>query len=389
VSYNPNILPEVLRTRSLSRRALSERIGVGLDELNSELRRHPEPRQGILSKIARELALPEFVFFMSRAPKLSDVIPDFRSEKPAPSPKARSTTESIQFADTIQGTAKQLDVKGADELPNFEASGRDQIDAFALKVREFFEITLQDHVDAENARVFYNICRKRIEDRGIFVLHESFPEADGSGFCLAHETYPVIVINTKNQTRGRRLFTLIHELAHVLMGQTGISDPFVSHNSVERRCNQFAASFLVPTSYATTLLRGIAPPRTPDLDDVARLSRRLKISQQATVLRLEELQLLRSGSHQQWLVSIRGVGNPDYSERGGGSGGAPAQEKIKLAKYGFHFASAFGGPLRQGRISELDLYRATGLKPKYQRAYFDFAQSFDAADLQDLERGDV
>jgi Zn-dependent peptidase ImmA (M78 family) len=390
VAYNPNILQEVLRARSLSRPALSERLGIGVEELDRELKREPEPRQGILNDIATELALPPFVFYMKVPPPLDDVIPDFRSARPGPTPNAKATTESIQFAAAVQRTAEQLDVPAASKLPTFDVAGRDQIENFALSVRTFFGVSLQDQAAARDAKAFFNYCRKKIEDRGIFVLQDSFPQTDGSGFCLAHPRYPLIVINTKQQTRGRRLFTLIHELAHVLMGQSGISDPFIRKNAIETRCNKFASSFLVPMPYLGLLLKNTAPPADPDIDDVARIARRLKMSQQATIIRLEELRLVRSGSHERWLVAIHNTGNPDYSERGGGgAGGPPPQEKVKLAKYGFHFAASFDAPLRQGRISEINLYRATGLKPKYQREYFDFAKSISNIELENLDLDDV
>jgi Zn-dependent peptidase ImmA (M78 family) len=358
--------------------------------LNRELKREPEPRQGILNDIAAELALPSFVFYMKAPPPLDDVIPDFRSAKPGPTPNARATTESIQFGAAIQRTADQLDVPAVSSLPTFNVAGRDGIEKLALSVRTFFGLSLQDQADARDAKAFFNYCRKKIEDRGIFVLQDSFPETDGSGFCLADPRYPLIVINTKRQTRGRRLFTLIHELAHVLMGQSGISDPFIRMNAIETRCNQFASSFLVPKAYLTLLLKNLTPPADPGIDDVARIARRLKISQQATIIRLEELRLVRSSSHERWLRAIHNTGNPDYSERGGGgAGGPPPQEKVKLAKYGFHFAAAFDAPLRQGRISEINLYRATGLKPKYQREYFEFAKSIDNTELQGLDLDDV
>jgi Zn-dependent peptidase ImmA (M78 family) len=78
----------------------------------------------------------------------------------------------------------------------------------------------------------------------------------------------------------RRLFTLAHELAHVLMGKTGISDPFVRKNAIERRCNRFAGSFLVPKFYASILL-GSSVTQDPDVEDVRWAASKLKISQDA------------------------------------------------------------------------------------------------------------
>jgi Zn-dependent peptidase ImmA (M78 family) len=371
VAYNPNILRDVLRARSLTYSQLSQRLGIKLEDLERELRREPEPKQGILNDIAKELVLPPFVFFMREMPPLHDVIPDFRSETPAPSAKSKATIESIQFAGGIQNAVAELGAPGAANLQHFTATQPGKVEEFALRARDFFNVTLQDQADAKDARAFYIVCRKKIEDKGIFVLPDSFPATDGSGFCLSHPTHPVIVVNTKQQTRGRRLFTLIHELAHVLMRKSGISDPFISQNATERLCNRFAGSFLVPESYVSALLNNVSPVSDPDLEDVAWAARRLKISQQAAVLRLEQLHLFKTGSHDKWKRIIHNLGNPDFSEKGGGAGGPPPQEKVKLAKYGFQFAIAFDDLLREGRISEINLYRSTGLKPKYQRAYFD------------------
>ena len=388
MAYNPNILRDVLRARSLTRSQLSQRLGIQLSELESELRREPEPRQGILNTIAKELALPPFTFFMERPPHLHDVIPDFRSPSPAPSAKSRATIESIQFAEGIQKAVARHRDQDLSNLPHFTATQNAKVDEFALRSRQFFNITLEDQAEAKDARAFYIICRKKIEDKGIFVLHDSFPEADGSGFCLSHPTHPVILVNTKQQTKGRRLFTLIHELAHVLMRKTGISDPFVRVNAVERLCNRFAGAFLVPEAYVGALLGANQPVNEPDLDDVRWASRRLKISQEATVLRLEQLNLYKAGSHDRWKRLIHNVGNPDFSEKGGGAKEPPPQEKVKLAKYGFRFAAAFDDMLRQGLITEINLYRSTGLKPKYQRAYFDYAKSIDSSELRALELDD-
>lgn len=385
MTYNPDILRDALKARSLTQSQLSKRLGIEPLELERELRREPEPTQGLLNDIARELSLPSFVFFMRTTPPLHQVIPDFRSPNPAPTAKARETIQSIQFAEGIQRALAE-DRKGVSNLPRFTATDNNEVDTFALRARQYFNITLEDQAEAKDARAFYNICRKRIEDKGIIVLQDSFPHEDGSGFCLSHTKYPVIVINTKKQTRARRNFTMIHELGHVLMHKSGISDPFVRLNNTERLCNRFAGSFLVPPSYVEALLHS-PPVKDPGLDDVRWAARRLKISQEATVLRLEQLGLYKAGSYDKWKKLIHNA-NPDWSEKKGGGRGPPAQEKVKLAKYGFRFAEAFDRLLRDGHISEINLYRATGLKPQYQQAYFDYAKSITASELRTLELED-
>ncbi|QIG98579.1 MULTISPECIES: ImmA/IrrE family metallo-endopeptidase [unclassified Bradyrhizobium] len=355
-------------------------------ELARELRRDPEPKRDLLRSVARELVLPAFAFYMQRLPALEESIPDFRSLIPEPGPKSRETVEAIKLAEGIQKSLIQFEASAVTGLPAFTAETDEDIDRFALKARAHFSITLEDQQETRDARTFYVLVRRKIEEKGVVVLQDSFPREDGSGFCLAHRTHPLILINTKQQTRARRLFTLAHELAHVLMGMSGISDPFVRRNAIERRCNRFAGSFLVPQAYVPSLL-GVPVTRDPDLDDVRWAARKLKVSQEATVLRLEQLKIYKNGSHSKWLALVHND-NPDYSEKGGGGKQPPAQEKVKLAKYGFTFARAFRQFLEHGIISEIDLYRASGLKPKYQKSYFEYVNSLSANELRNLELDD-
>jgi len=388
VAYNPQILNAALRARSLSKDALSQRLSIGVGELEGELSREPEPSQSFLNDVARELALPSFVFFMERLPPLNDVIVDFRSDVPGPAPRSRAATESLQFASAVQRLAVAAVAEGTSGLPTFGVTTVAAIDKFADQVRADFGPSIDAQIEAADARTFYTLCRYAIEARGVFVLHDSFPDTDGSGYCLAHDKHPVIVINTFKQNRGRQLFTLVHELGHVLMHKTGVSDPFVRKNAIEQRCNRFAGSFLLPKEKIGTLLRGLSVPSDPDLDDVKRVARRLKVSQQAAVLRLEEAGVFKTGSYAKWIAAVRAA-NPDFvKEGGGGGGGPPPQEKVKLAKYGFRFASAFDAPVRRGQITDIALYRASGLKPKFRASYFSYAQSLTPQELPSLELDD-
>jgi Zn-dependent peptidase ImmA (M78 family)/transcriptional regulator with XRE-family HTH domain len=384
VAYNPKILQEALHARRLTPAQLSRRLGIDPSELSRELRRDPEPSQDLLKALARELVLPPFVFYMKHLPRLGEGITDFRSQTPEPTPKARETIEAIKLAEGIQKSIIELGAPGASGLPKFTATTDKDVDRFALTVRQYFAITLDDQKASKDAKAFYVTVRRKIEDKGILVLQDSFPREDGSGFCLTG-THPLILINTKQQTRARRLFTLAHELAHVLMGRSGISDPFIQKNAIERRCNRFAGSFLVPDAYASVLL-GSSVTRDPTLEDVRWAAGKLKISQEAAVLRLEQLNIYESGSYDRWCALVHNA-NPDFSEQGGG-GKPPAQEKVKLAKYGFRFAKTFKRFLDEGVISEINLYRASGLKPKYQRPYFNYVASLSSSELQNLELDD-
>lgn len=386
MAFNPSTLQQALQARRLTYATLSRRLGMPATELNRELRREPEPKADLLRSVARELALPTFALYMGELPNLQDILPDFRHANPEPTPKDRETLEAIQFAEGIQNVLVNVGASTPIDLPRFTATTNEGIDEYALNIREALGISFEDQREAKDARAFYVIVRKKIEDTRITVLQESFPREDGSGFCLSHPVHPVILVNTNKQTRARRLFTLCHELAHVLMRQTGISDPFVRLNAIERRCNRFASSFLTPKDFINRLL-GSDVSKEPNLDEIRWAARRLKISQEATVLRLEELGYYKSGTHTRWRELVHN-NNPDFSEKGGGGKEPPAQEKVKLARYGFNFARALSDASAAGEISEINIYRASGLKPKYQRPYFDYVHELSSGELRDLDLDD-
>jgi Zn-dependent peptidase ImmA (M78 family)/transcriptional regulator with XRE-family HTH domain len=95
--------------------------------------------------------------------------------------------------------------------------------------------------------------REALEAQGIFVFKDAFRNDDYSGFCLYDWKYPVIFVNS-SLPDSRQVFTLFHELGHLLYHSGGID--FRSrqavrsfrgyHRDVEAGCNQFASDLLVP-----------------------------------------------------------------------------------------------------------------------------------------------
>ena len=80
--------------------------------------------------------------------------------------------------------------------------------------------------------------REAIEQQGILDLNEF------RGFALSNEYAPLIFINSKD-TDAARSFTLLHELAHIAIGKSGLSNDLYEHQ-VEQWCNKVAAEVLIP-----------------------------------------------------------------------------------------------------------------------------------------------
>jgi Zn-dependent peptidase ImmA (M78 family) len=125
-----------------------------------------------------------------------------------------------------------------------------------------------EHPNRGDWEDYYRLLVSRIESLGVLVMRQGYlghysrplQVDEFRGFAIVDEYAPIIFVNHAD-AQGARLFTLIHELCHIWIGQSGISDGnSQTHRREEVLCNAVAAEFLVPADEFSDMWR-------PDLYD--------------------------------------------------------------------------------------------------------------------------
>lgn len=172
---------------------------------------------------------------------------------------------SANLLDTIYMCQQRQDwyqtfalAEGEEPLPFVgSATVESNIEATANEIRTKLSFNVEERTKLSNWSEALRYFTDRAEDLGILVMisgvvrnnsHRKLDPEEFRGFALSDELAPLIFINGAD-TKAAQIFTLAHELAHIWLGKSSLSnvtlDSFSSHTT-ERWCNQVAAEILVP-----------------------------------------------------------------------------------------------------------------------------------------------
>jgi Zn-dependent peptidase ImmA (M78 family) len=261
-------------------------------------------------KQARELAgfynRSFLEFFRSNPPALKQTenIPDFRMVRGALDPHEQPGLKSIQqWAEAQRENALDLLSELGDQpksIPqNFFSTIQESPDTVAMRVRELISFTFaeQERINYSERDSIVKILRQKLESFGILVLKTTDLQSyHARGMCLVRFPLPIIVFG--KESPGAQLFTLLHELAHIVIKQSGVIG-YVDRNTdkpIEKWCDQFAASFLMPILQVTRLAgnKPATPAQNVSDEQLSAYARFFRVSAHAMLIRLVHLGYVES-----------------------------------------------------------------------------------------------
>lgn len=257
---------------------------------------------------ARRTRVPVGYLFLPEPPEEQIPIPDFRTigdrpfERPSP-----NLLETIYICQERQEWYREHARRsGEDPLPFVgSATLQSDVEEVAARMRHALDFDLDERAELRRWTDALRRFVEQADDIGILVMasgvvlnnsHRKLDPEEFRGFALVDEYAPVVFVNGAD-TRAAQMFTLAHELAHVWLGQSALSDvqvSVVSEHAAERWCNQVAAELLVPLAS----FREAYDASQSLQDEIQRLARQYKVSTLVILRRLHDAGFL--GRQEMW-----------------------------------------------------------------------------------------
>lgn len=206
-----------------------------------------------------------------------------------------------------------------------------------------------------------------VRDSGVIVIRSgivgnntrrSLSVSEFRGFSLSDKYAPLIFINS-NDAKAAQLFTLAHELVHIWLGESGVSNLRLTYSpnvSIERFCNSVAAEVLVPLAE----LKREWGDRSIELDDIAQIARNFKVSKLVIMRRLRDAEFLTEDDFQTFytdeLAQITQRSMKEKDQGGGGDFYATTR-----SRFGDRFLYALLGSTFEGKTSYHEAMRLLGV----------------------------
>lgn len=358
---NPLILTWSRLRAGLSTEQLARKLPVKTERLESWEAGKAKPTFLQAQKWANAAHIPFGFLFLPQPPVESLPLPDLRTVGGlAPDRPSLNLLDTVK--DAIRKQDWYLDYLQEHERPHLDYVGRFTFHTPVKTVVADMRRTLGVNPTASRLDhdKYVRALIQAAEDIGILVMrsgiaagntHRKLEVSEFRGFAISNTFAPLIFINSSDAPAAR-LFTLIHELAHIWIGTSGVSSGSSSGRDEEKFCNAVAGEFLAPEE----LFRELWSPEIDWEDNLPRLAARFHISKLAVGRRAQDLGLVPKEQYRDYYLNILKA----YQNKEDGSGN---YYRTLIAKNSIRLSKAVLSETFSGRLLLRDAGTILGVQP--------------------------
>ena len=264
MAFNPEVFRWARESAGLDPEGAARAIGIVVTSLLAIEQGQKEPSRNTLSKMAKVYRRSLLTFYLPAPPRKGDRGEDFRTVIADRTVAADADVDAlVRDLRARQSLVRAVLEDDEDVLPLAfvgSASMNEGVPALARSIEQMLGITRVQYRAQKDAESAFALLRERVEHAGVFVLlignlgshHSAIPVEAFRGFAIADPIAPFVVIND-GDAKAAWSFTLLHELAHLWLGATGVSGGGMPEMQIERFCNEVASEFLLPRADVQTV----------------------------------------------------------------------------------------------------------------------------------------
>lgn len=315
----PNVLKWARESARMTEEIAAAKVSVSLDKLKEWETGTSQPTIKQAQNLAKAYKRPFALFFLPEIPRDFQPLQDFRK-----SGSKSLTTSSIFIIREIQQKQAWIsDVYSENNEDKLPFVGRFTINDNPQKVAQDILTTLKINPAFYKSENPIKEWIDSAETKGIFISRTSFIHSrlkldseELQGFAIADPRAPFVFVNS-DDWNAPQLFTLVHELAHIWIAETGISnevEPELKNkdkfNPIELFCNEVAANALMPTEIVLTF----DTSSFQSSKDVFKIAKILGVSSFALLIRALNLNIISTATFQK-LKKQADIDFADYLKR--------------------------------------------------------------------------
>lgn len=320
-----------------------------------------------LEDLADAFKVPVAVFFFPKPPKVPSITESFRTIPAAQldmiAPRIRlllrkAKAFQLSLAELNGGrnpAERQIihDLRASLDMP---------VADLAERVREYLGVSIEEQRGWPSVDVALESWRSAFAKAGVYVFKDAFKATSYAGFCLYDRQFPIIYVNN-SAAKERQIFTLFHELGHLIFHTSGIdfrSDDLRPHlvgeaRRIEVLCNRFAGAFLVPDDAIGEAMRGQVANETT----ARALARDFNVSWLVVYRRFLDLHLIDRNTYAAAQAAADAAQDAEREEGGGGN-----YYNTTMTYLGREFLGMAMREYYQNRITEAQLAEHLGVPLK-------------------------